>query len=149
MSHHQTPSQLYTLKPKLPITALNGAPGFINLCDTLKAWQLVTELRGAVDIPAGASFKLVSPAGVAVGVPLSEDKARVCMVYDLYPTFMLLAIAYSRARGAERMSSFGYFVALSDISDVQIAKIISREVSDGIVALGYEEDLKILFKKKL
>lgn len=149
MNPHQTPAQLYTLKPKLPITVLNGAPGFINLCDALNAWQLVTELRGAVDIPAAASFKHVSPAGAAVGVPLSEDEARVCMVYDLYPTLTPLAVAYARARGADRMSSFGDFVALSDICDVPTAKIISREVSDGIVAPGYEEEaLKILSKKK-
>lgn len=149
MNPHQTPAQLYTLKPKLPITVLNGAPGFINLCDALNAWQLVTELRGAVDIPAAASFKHVSPAGAAVGVPLSEDEARVCMVYDLYPTLTPLAIAYARARGADRMSSFGDFVALSDVCDVPTAKIISREVSDGIVAPGYEEEaLKILSKKK-
>uniref|UniRef100_A0A5F9CZB6 Bifunctional purine biosynthesis protein ATIC n=1 Tax=Oryctolagus cuniculus TaxID=9986 RepID=A0A5F9CZB6_RABIT len=113
MNPHQTPAQLYTLKPKLPLTVLNGAPGFINLCDALNAWQLVKELKDALDIPAAASFKHVSPAG------------------------------------ADRMSSFGDFVALSDICDVPTAKIISREVSDGIVAPGYEEEaLKILSKKK-
>ncbi|XP_025785635.1 bifunctional purine biosynthesis protein PURH [Puma concolor] len=120
MNPHQTPAQLYTLKPKLPITVLNGAPGFINLCDALNAWQLVKELREALDLPAAASFKHVSPAGKAL---LSE--------------------------WADRMSSFGDFIALSDICDVPTAKIISREVSDGIVAPGYEDEaLKILSKKK-
>ncbi|MBZ3879907.1 Bifunctional purine biosynthesis protein PURH [Sciurus carolinensis] len=130
-------------------TVLNGAPGFINLCDALNAWQLVKELREALDIPAAASFKHVSPAGAAVGIPLSEDEAKVCMVYDLYNTLTPISTAYARARGADRMSSFGDFVALSDVCDVPTAKIISREVSDGIVAPGYEEEaLKILCKKK-
>uniref|UniRef100_A0A667GQR7 Bifunctional purine biosynthesis protein ATIC n=1 Tax=Lynx canadensis TaxID=61383 RepID=A0A667GQR7_LYNCA len=149
MNPHQTPAQLYTLKPKLPITVLNGAPGFINLCDALNAWQLVKELREALDLPAAASFKHVSPAGAAVGIPLSEDEARVCMVYDLYEALTPISTAYARARGADRMSSFGDFIALSDICDVPTAKIISREVSDGIVAPGYEDEaLKILSKKK-
>ncbi|XP_054579323.1 bifunctional purine biosynthesis protein ATIC isoform X1 [Eptesicus fuscus] len=149
MNPHQTAAQLYTLKPKLPVTVLNGAPGFINLCDALNAWQLVKELKKALGIPAAASFKHVSPAGAAVGVPLSEDEAKVCMVYDMYKTLTPIATAYARARGADRMSSFGDFVALSDICDVPTAKIISREVSDGIIAPGYEEEaLKILSKKK-
>nr|XP_025857985.1 bifunctional purine biosynthesis protein PURH [Vulpes vulpes] len=149
MNPHQTPAQLYTLKPKLPITVLNGAPGFINLCDALNAWQLVKELKEALGIPAAASFKHVSPAGAAVGIPLSEDEAKVCMVYDLYKTLTPISTAYARARGADRMSSFGDFIALSDICDVPTAKIISREVSDGIVAPGYEDEaLKILSKKK-
>uniref|UniRef100_A0A8C9QI38 Bifunctional purine biosynthesis protein ATIC n=1 Tax=Spermophilus dauricus TaxID=99837 RepID=A0A8C9QI38_SPEDA len=129
MNPHQTPAQLYTLKPRLPITVLNGAPGFINLCDALNAWQLVKELREALDIPAAASFKHVSPAGAAVGIPLSEDEAKVCMVYDMYKTLTPISTAYARARGADRMSSFGDFVALSDVCDVPTAKIISREVS--------------------
>uniref|UniRef100_A0A2K5ZA66 Bifunctional purine biosynthesis protein ATIC n=1 Tax=Mandrillus leucophaeus TaxID=9568 RepID=A0A2K5ZA66_MANLE len=149
MNPHQTPAQLYTLKPKLPITVLNGAPGFINLCDALNAWQLVKELKEALGIPAAASFKHVSPAGAAVGIPLSEDEAKVCMVYDLYKTLTPISTAYARARGADRMSSFGDFVALSDVCDVPTAKIISREVSDGIIAPGYEEEaLTILSKKK-
>ncbi|XP_006779022.1 PREDICTED: bifunctional purine biosynthesis protein PURH [Myotis davidii] len=128
---------------------LNGAPGFINLCDALNAWQLVKELKEALGVPAAASFKHVSPAGAAVGVPLSEDEAKVCMVYDMYKTLTPIATAYARARGADRMSSFGDFVALSDICDVPTAKIISREVSDGIIAPGYEEEaLTILSKKK-
>ncbi|XP_004701648.2 bifunctional purine biosynthesis protein ATIC, partial [Echinops telfairi] len=149
MNPHQTPAQLYTLQPRLPLTVVNGAPGFINLCDALNAWQLVKELKEALGLPAAASFKHVSPAGAAVGFPLSEDEAKVCMVFDLYPTLTPIATAYARARGADRMSSFGDFIALSDICDVPTAKIISREVSDGIVAPGYEEAaLKILSKKK-
>ncbi|XP_063173979.1 bifunctional purine biosynthesis protein ATIC [Candoia aspera] len=149
MNPHQTPAQLYTLRPQLPLSVLNGSPGFINLCDALNAWQLVRELKQALGIPAATSFKHVSPAGAAVGVPLTEEEAEVCMVRDLYPTLTPLAAAYARARGADRMSSFGDFIALSDICDVPTAKIISREVSDGIVAPGFEEEaLKILSKKK-
>ncbi|XP_070588329.1 bifunctional purine biosynthesis protein ATIC [Erythrolamprus reginae] len=149
MNPHQIPAQLYTSRPQLPLSVLNGSPGFINLCDALNAWQLVRELKQALGIPAASSFKHVSPAGAAVGVPLSEEEAQVCMVRDLYPTLTPLATAYARARGADRMSSFGDFIALSDICDVPTAKIISREVSDGIVAPGFEEEaLKILSKKK-
>uniref|UniRef100_A0A8D0HL26 Bifunctional purine biosynthesis protein ATIC n=1 Tax=Sphenodon punctatus TaxID=8508 RepID=A0A8D0HL26_SPHPU len=149
MNPHQTPAQLYTLRPELPLTVLNGSPGFINLCDALNAWQLVKELKQALGIPAAASFKHVSPAGAAVGIPLTDEEAQVCMVHDLHKTLTPLAIAYARARGADRMSSFGDFIALSDICDVPTAKIISREVSDGVVAPGYEEAaLKILSKKK-
>ncbi|ELW49199.1 Bifunctional purine biosynthesis protein PURH [Tupaia chinensis] len=101
MNPHQTPAQLYTVRPKLPITVLNGSPGFINLCDALNAWQLVKELKEALDIPAAASFKHVSPAGAAVGIPLSEDEAKVCMVYDLYQTLTPISTAYARARGYE------------------------------------------------
>ncbi|XP_041118089.1 bifunctional purine biosynthesis protein ATIC-like [Polyodon spathula] len=146
---HQAPAQLYTLCPKLPITVVNGSPGFINLCDALNAWQLVRDLKKALGLPAATSFKHVSPAGAAVGVLLSEEEAKVCMVYDMYKDLTPLATAYARARGSDRMSSFGDFVAVSDICDVPTAKIISREVSDGIIAPGYEaEALKILSKKK-
>ncbi|XP_074857518.1 bifunctional purine biosynthesis protein ATIC isoform X1 [Carettochelys insculpta] len=149
MNPHQTPAQLYTLRSKLPLTVLNGSPGFINLCDALNAWQLVKELKQALDMPAAASFKHVSPAGAAVGLPLTLEEAQVCMVHDIHATLTPLATAYARARGADRMSSFGDFIALSDICDVPTAKIISREVSDGVVAPGYEgEALKILSKKK-
>ncbi|XP_074154863.1 bifunctional purine biosynthesis protein ATIC [Sminthopsis crassicaudata] len=149
MNPHQSPAQLYTVKPKLPLTVLNGSPGFINLCDALNAWQLVKELREALGIPAATSFKHVSPAGAAVGIPLSEEEAKVCMVHDLYKSLTPLSTAYARARGADRMSSFGDFIAISDICDITTAKIISREVSDGIIAPGYEEEaLKILSKKK-
>ncbi|XP_015677140.1 bifunctional purine biosynthesis protein PURH [Protobothrops mucrosquamatus] len=149
MNPHQVPAQLYTSRPQLPLAVLNGSPGFINLCDALNAWQLVRELKQALGISAATSFKHVSPAGAAVGVPLTEEEAEVCMVCDLYPTLTPLAAAYARARGADRMSSFGDFIALSDICDVPTAKIISREVSDGIVAPGFDEEaLKILSKKK-
>lgn len=149
MNPHQAPAQLYTTRPALPLTVLNGSPGFINLCDALNAWQLVGELKKALGLPAATSFKHVSPAGAAVGVPLSEDEAKVCMVNDMLQDLTPLATAYARARGSDRMSSFGDFIALSDVCDVPTAKIISREVSDGIVAPGYEEDaLRILSKKK-
>nr|ACN10681.1 Bifunctional purine biosynthesis protein PURH [Salmo salar] len=149
MNPHQAPAQLYTLRPTLPLTVVNGSPGFINLCDALNAWQLVRELKSALGMPAATSFKHVSPAGAAVGVPLSDEEAKVCMVNDMLKDLTPLATAYARARGSDRMSSFGDFVALSDVCDVPTAKIISREVSDGIIAPGYEEEaLRILSKKK-
>ncbi|XP_041699296.1 bifunctional purine biosynthesis protein PURH [Coregonus clupeaformis] len=149
MNPHQAPAQLYTLRPTLPLTVVNGSPGFINLCDALNAWQLVRELKSALGMPAATSFKHVSPAGAAVGVPLSEEEAKVCMVNDLLKDLTPLATAYARARGSDRMSSFGDFIAVSDVCDVPTAKIISREVSDGIIAPGYEEEaLRILSKKK-
>jgi len=148
MNPHQKPAQLYTTLPELPMKVINGSPGFINLCDALNAYQLVKELKGALGLPAAASFKHVSPAGAAVGVPLSPEHAKLCMVEDI-PELTPLATAYARARGADRMSSFGDFVALSDICDVPTAKIISREVSDGVIAPGYDEEaLEILAKKK-
>ncbi|XP_060684080.1 bifunctional purine biosynthesis protein PURH [Hemiscyllium ocellatum] len=149
MNPHQTPAQIYTQRPQLPIQVLNGSPGFINLCDALNAWQLVRELKQALCLPAAASFKHVSPAGAAIGVPMTEEEARVCMVHDKYGTLTPLATAYARARGADRMSSFGDFIALSDVCDVPTAQIISREVSDGIIAPGYKQEaLDILSKKK-
>ncbi|XP_063068359.1 bifunctional purine biosynthesis protein PURH [Engraulis encrasicolus] len=149
MNPHQAPAQLYTLRPSLPITVVNGSPGFINLCDALNAWQLVKELKDALGMPAATSFKHVSPAGAAVGVALSEEEAKVCMVNDMLKDLTPLATAYARARGSDRMSSFGDFIALSDTCDVPTAKIISREVSDGIIAPGFEEEaLRILSKKK-
>uniref|UniRef100_A0A674E9M3 Bifunctional purine biosynthesis protein ATIC n=1 Tax=Salmo trutta TaxID=8032 RepID=A0A674E9M3_SALTR len=149
MNPHQAPAQLYTLRPTLPLTVVNGSPGFINLCDALNAWQLVRELKSALGMPAATSFKHVSPAGAAVGVPLSDEEAKVCMVNDMLKHLTPLATAYARARGSDRMSSFGDFIALSDVCDVPTAKIISREVSDGIIAPGYEEEaLRILSKKK-
>ncbi|XP_045126768.1 bifunctional purine biosynthesis protein ATIC-like [Portunus trituberculatus] len=148
MNPHQKPAQVFTQGAKLPLTVVNGSPGFINLCDALNAWQLVRELRAALSLPAAASFKHVSPAGAAVGVPLDETEAQVCMVDDLGP-LTPLATAYARARGADRMSSFGDFVALSDECDALTARIISREVSDGVVAPGYTpEALELLQKKK-
>jgi len=150
MNPHQKPAKAYLPNNKpLPFKVLNGSPGFINLCDALNAWQLVRELKQSLDLPAAASFKHVSPAGAAVEIPLSLDEARVCMVADLIADLTPLATAYARARGADRMSSFGDFIALSDKCDVVTAKIISREVSDGIIAPGYDsETLAILQKKK-
>uniref|UniRef100_A0A8D3BTX9 Bifunctional purine biosynthesis protein ATIC n=1 Tax=Scophthalmus maximus TaxID=52904 RepID=A0A8D3BTX9_SCOMX len=149
MNPHQAPAQLYTLHPALPLKVVNGSPGFINLCDALNAWQLVRDLKSVLGMAAAASFKHVSPAGAAVGVPLTEEEARVCMVHDMLKDLTPLATAYARARGSDRMSSFGDFIAVSDVCDVPTAKIISREVSDGIIAPGYDEEaLKILSKKK-
>lgn len=130
----------------LPIDILNGRPGYINLLDALNGWQLVSELRKATGLPAAASFKHVSPAGAAVACPLSEEEKRMYFVSgELSP----LAVAYTRARGADRMSSFGDFIALSDICDLSTAAVISKEVSDGIIAPGYEDDaLEILKRKK-
>ncbi|XP_071444147.1 bifunctional purine biosynthesis protein ATIC [Hetaerina americana] len=149
MNPHQKPAQIFTTLENLPLKVVNGSPGFINLCDALNGWQLVRELRKALGLPAATSFKHVSPAGAAVGSPLTMEQAKVCMVDDMMESLTPLAIAYARARGADRMSSFGDFVALSDICDVPTARIISREVSDGIIAPGYTpEALEILKKKK-
>lgn len=147
MNPHQKPAQLYTTLAELPIKVVNGSPGFVNLCDALNAWQLVKELKAALGLPAAASFKHVSPAGAAVGVTLSESEKKLCMVDDL-EGLTPLATAYARARGADRMSSFGDFVALSDICDVPTAKIISREVSDGVIAPGYSNEALTILKKK-
>ncbi|KAJ2687248.1 bifunctional phosphoribosylaminoimidazolecarboxamide formyltransferase/IMP cyclohydrolase [Coemansia spiralis] len=144
---HQKPAQVFAAEGKLPITVLSGSPGYINLLDALNSWPLVKELRAALGMPAAASFKHVSPAGAAVGVPLDADEQRVYMVegMELSP----LATAYARARGADRMSSFGDWAALSDVCDVATARLISKEVSDGVIAPGYEaEALEILRKKK-
>ncbi|KAK2580969.1 hypothetical protein KPH14_006032 [Odynerus spinipes] len=149
MNPHQKPAQIFTTLDKLPLTVVNGSPGFINLCDALNGYQLVKELKAALNLPAATSFKHVSPAGAAVGTPLDNVQAKLCQVDDLIGQLTPLATAYARARGADRMSSFGDFVALSDPCDVPTAKIISREVSDGIIAPGYsEEALQILKKKK-
>ncbi|XP_022646889.1 bifunctional purine biosynthesis protein PURH-like isoform X2 [Varroa jacobsoni] len=149
MNPHQKPAQLATSANELPLVVVNGAPGFINLCDALNGWQLVRELKAALGMPAATSFKHVSPAGAAVGLPLSHDDARLCMVDDLYKDLTPISSAYARARGADRMSSFGDFIALSDPCDGTTARIISREVSDGIIAPGYTpEAIEILRKKK-
>lgn len=149
MNPHQKPAQIFTTLEELPLKVLNSSPGFINLCDALNGWQLVKELKNVLKLPAATSFKHVSPAGAAVGVPLSIEEAKVCMVDDLYASLSPIAIAYARARGADRMSSFGDFIALSDECDEITARIISREVSDGIIAPSYtEEAINILKKKK-
>jgi phosphoribosylaminoimidazolecarboxamide formyltransferase/IMP cyclohydrolase/phosphoribosylaminoimidazolecarboxamide formyltransferase len=131
---------------KLPLEVLNGAPGYINLLDALNAWQLVRELRAALGLPAAASFKHVSPAGAAVGLPLSEHLRRAYFVNDL--EFSPLATAYARARGADRVSSYGDWAALSDRVDVPTAQLLRREVSDGVIAPAYEPDAFELLKRK-
>jgi len=147
MNPHQTPARVYAKSGSLPIRVLNGSPGFINLLDALNSWQLVRELKQALGMPAAASFKHVSPAGAAVAVPLSEVLKKAYFVDDL--ELSPLATAYARARGADRMSSYGDFVALSDRVDVATAKLISREVSDGVIAPEYDDEaVGILSKKK-
>lgn len=144
---NQTPARIYLENRELPIEILNGKPGYINFMDALNGWQLVKELKEATGLPAAASFKHVSPAGAAVGVPLDETLKKVYFVDDL--ELSPLACAYARARGADRMSSYGDFISLSDICDKQTAIMISREVSDGIIAPGYtDEALEILKKKR-
>ena len=147
---HQKPAAAFTEQGPLPFKVLNGAPGYINLLDSLNAWPLVKELKQALKYPAAASFKHVSPAGAAIGVPLTEEERKVYMVDDIEGLAESgLAQAYARARGADRMSSFGDIIALSDEVDVPTAKIISREVSDGVIAPVYsKEALEILSKKK-
>lgn len=147
---HQKPASAYVPQGKLPFTVRNGSPGYVNLLDALNAWALVKELKQALGLPAAASFKHVSPAGAAVGVPLNEEERKVYMVDDIAGIESSgLAQAYARARGADRMSSFGDILALSDVVDVPTAKIVSREVSDGVIAAGYTpEALEILSKKK-
>lgn len=147
---HQKPAQAFVTEGNMPVTALSGSPGYINFLDSLNAYALVKELAEATGMPAAASFKHVSPAGAAIGVPLSEVEARAFFVDDLDPSKLTpLAIAYARARGADRMSSFGDIIALSHTCDYQTARIIGREVSDGVIAPGYEpEALEVLKKKK-
>lgn len=146
---NQKPSRIYRKDGKeLPIQVLSGRPGYINFLDALNGWQLVKELKEATGLPAAASFKHVSPAGAAVGLPLNETLAKIYWVEDL-GELSPLACAYARARGADRMSSFGDFISLSDICDTATAKIVKREVSDGIIAPGFEpEALEILKSKK-
>ena len=146
---NQKPSRIYMEDgSELPIKVLNGRPGYINFLDAFNGWQLVSELKKATGLPAATSFKHVSPAGAAVGLPLSDTLAKIYWVDDL-GELSPLASAYARARGADRMSSFGDFISLSDICDVSTAKIIKREVSDGVIAPGYEpEALEILKAKK-
>jgi len=147
---HQKPAAAYTEEGQLPYKVLCGSPGYINLLDALNGWCLVKELKAALGYAAAASFKHVSPAGAAIGVPLNADERKVYMVDDIENLENSpLAQAYARARGADRMSSFGDMIALSDIVDVPTAKIISREVSDGVIAAGYQDEaLEILKKKK-
>lgn len=146
---NQKPSKIYVADgTELPITVLSGRPGYINFLDAFNGWQLVKELKEATGLPAATSFKHVSPAGAAVGLPLDDTLKKIYWVDDM-GDLSPLACAYARARGADRMSSFGDFIALSDICDKDTASIIKREVSDGVIAPGYtEEALEILKKKK-
>ena len=145
---NQKPSRIYMEEGELPIQVLNGKPGYINCLDAFIGWQLGSELKKATGLPAATSFKHVSPAGAAVGLPLSDTLAKIYWVDDL-GELSPLACAYARARGADRMSSYGDFIALSDVCDVSTANMIKREVSDGVIAPGYEpEALEILKSKK-
>ena len=146
---NQKPSRIYMEEGDLPIEVLSGKPGYINFLDAFNGWQLVSELKKATGLAAATSFKHVSPAGAAVGLPLSEVERKIYWCDDLDIEFTPLANAYARARGADRMSSFGDFISLSDVCDVATAKLIKREVSDGVIAPGYEpEALEILKAKK-
>ena len=146
---NQKPAKIFMQDGRdLPVTVLNGKPGYINFLDAFNSWQLVRELKAALHLPAAASFKHVSPAGVAVGLPLSDTLKKIYWVDDL-EELSPLACAYARARGTDRMSSFGDWIALSDVCDVPTAKLIKREVSDGIIAPGYtDEALEILKSKR-
>ena len=146
---NQKPARVYMEDGReLPVTVINGRPGYINLLDALNGWQLVSELKRATGKPAAASFKHVSPAGAAIGLPLSETEAQIYWVADM-GELSPMASAYARARGADRMSSFGDFISLSDTCDACTARLIQREVSDGVIAPSYDEDaLEILKAKK-
>ena len=147
---NQKPSKIFMENGELPIKILSGRPGYINFLDAFNAWQLVKELKEALNLPSATSFKHVSPTSAAVGIPLSETLKRACFVSDVQGLDESpLACAYARARGTDRQCSFGDFIALSDVCDVVTAKLISREVSDGVIAPGYEpEALEILKKKR-
>lgn len=144
---NQKPSRIFMENGELPIEVLNGRPGYINFMDAFNGWQLVKELKAATGKPAATSFKHVSPAGAAIGLPLSETLAKIYWVDDL-GELSPLACAYARARGADRMSSFGDFIALSDVCDVSTARIIQREVSDGVIAPGYDDEALEILKSK-
>jgi phosphoribosylaminoimidazolecarboxamide formyltransferase/IMP cyclohydrolase len=146
---NQKPSRIYMEEGELPIEVLNGRPGYINFLDALNSWQLVKELKAATGVPAAASFKHVSPAGAAIGLPLSDTLKKIYFVDDVDFELTPLANAYARARGADRMCSYGDFAALSDVCDEATAKLIKREVSDGVIAPGFTpEALKILKEKR-
>lgn len=146
---NQKPSRIYAEEGELPIEVVNGRPGYINLLDALNSWQLVKELKAATGMPAAASFKHVSPAGAAIGLPLSDTLKKIYFVDDIDFELTPLANAYVRARGADRMCSYGDFVALSDVCDEATALLIKREVSDGVIAPGYTDAaIKILKEKR-
>ena len=144
---NQKPSRIYMEDGELPLEVINGRPGYINFLDALNSWQLVKELKAATGMPAAASFKHVSPAGAAIGLPLSDTLKRIYFVDDALP-LSPLACAYARARGADRMCSYGDFVALSDVCDAATATLIRREVSDGVIAPGYTDEAIALLKDK-
>ena len=145
---NQKPSRVYMENGELPIEVLNGRPGYINLLDALNSWQLVKELKAATGMPSAASFKHVSPAGAAVGAPLSDVLRKVYFVDDVKIPLTPIATAYARARGADRMSSFGDFIALSDTCDEATATLIKREVSDGVIAPDYTPEALTILKEK-
>lgn len=146
---NQKPSRIYMTEGELPIEVLNGRPGYINFLDALNGWQLVKELKAATGVPAATSFKHVSPAGAAIGLPMSETLKKIYFVDDIKEPLTSIATAYARARGADRMSSYGDFIALSDICDKATALLIKREVSDGVIAPGFTaEALEILKEKR-
>lgn len=146
---NQKPARIYMTEGELPVKVLGGRPGYINFLDAFNGWQLVRELRQATGLPAAASFKHVSPAGAAVGLPLSDTLKKIYFVDDLQEPLSPIATAYARARGADRMSSYGDFISLSDVCDKATALLIKREVSDGIIAPGYtDEALEILRNKR-
>ena len=145
---NQKPSHIYMDEGELPIEVLNGRPGYINFLDALNSWQLVKELKAATGLPSAASFKHVSPAGAAVGLPLSDTLKKIYFVDDVKIELSPLACAYARARGADRMSSYGDFVALSDTCDEATATLLKREVSDGVIAPGYTPEALAILKEK-
>lgn len=145
---NQKPSRIYMEEGELPIEVINGRPGYINFLDALNSWQLVKELKAATGIPAAASFKHVSPAGAAIGLPLSDTLKKIYFVDDVKIELSPLACAYARARGADRMCSYGDFVALSDVCDAATATLIKREVSDGVIAPGYTDEAIEILKNK-
>ena len=146
---NQKPSRIFMTEGELPIEVINGRPGYINFLDAFNAWQLVKELKAATGLPAAASFKHVSPAGAAVGLPLSDTLKKIYFVDDIAGLDdSPIACAYARARGADRMSSYGDFVALSDTCDATTARILKREVSDGVIAPDYTPEAIEILKDK-
>ena len=145
---NQKPSRIYMEDGELPLKVINGRPGYINFLDALNSWQLVKELKAATGMPAAASFKHVSPAGAAIGLPLSDTLKKIYFVDDVKLPLSPLACAYARARGADRMCSYGDFVALSDVCDAVTAILLKREVSDGVIAPGYTDKAIEILKDK-
>src|SRR5574344_3104807 len=145
---NQKPSRVYMEEGELPFEVLNGRPGYINLLDAFNSWQLVKELKAATGMPSAASFKHVSPAGAAVGAPLSDTLKKIYFVDDVKIPLTPIATAYARARGADRMSSYGDFIALSDTCDEATAMLIKREVSDGVIAPDYTPEAIAILKEK-